>query len=89
MISLKIYTAGKTARSLLAINNIKKLVSDLPANSFKIDIVDLLINPELASIDGIIAIPTTVRTDCDPIKKVVGDLSNFESARLALDIYVI
>ena len=86
MISLKLYIVGQTARSLLALNNIKKLTVDLPANSFKIDIIDLLINPEFASVDGIIAVPTTVRTDCHPIKKVIGDLSNLESARLALDI---
>ena len=48
--------------------------------------IDLLEHPELASINGIIAIPTTVRSDCEPIKKVIGDLSNLESARLALDI---
>ncbi|MES2547704.1 MAG: circadian clock KaiB family protein [Pseudomonadota bacterium] len=87
MISLKLYIAGQTARSILALNNIKKLTLDLPANAYQIDIVDLLKNPELASIDAIIAIPTTVRTDSEPTIKVVGDLSNLESARLALNIY--
>ncbi len=87
MISLKLYIAGQTARSILALNNIKKLTLDLPANAYQIDIVDLLKNPELASIDAIIAIPTTVRTDSEPTIKVVGDLFNLESARLALNIY--
>jgi circadian clock protein KaiB len=87
LIFLKLYIAGQTARSMLALNNIKKLIVDLPANSYQIDIIDLLENPELASIDAIIAIPTTVRTDSSPSRKVVGDLSNLESARLALNIY--
>ena len=87
MISLKLYIAGQTARSILALNNIKKLTQDLAADSYQIDVVDLLENSELASIDAIIAIPTTVRTDSHPTIKVVGDLSNQESARLALNIY--
>lgn len=87
LITLKLYVAGQTARSILALGNIKKLTANLPVNSYQIDTVDLLINPELASIDAIIAIPTTVRTDCTPLRKVIGDLSNLESARLALDIY--
>ena len=86
MIMLKQYVAGKTARSLLALNNIKKLTATLHASAFEIEVIDLLEHPELASINGIIAIPTTVRSDCEPIKKVIGDLSNLESARLALDI---
>lgn len=86
MIILKQYVAGKTARSMLALNNIKKLTSELPENSYKIEIIDLYEKPELASVDAIIAIPTTVRADCNPIKKVIGDLTNLESARLALNI---
>lgn len=86
MILLKQYIAGKSARSLLALSNIKKLTSLLPTDAYRIEVIDLLESPELASENRIIAIPTTVRTDCDPVRKVVGDLSQLESARLALDI---
>lgn len=86
MISLKLYIAGQTARSMLALNNIKKLTAGLSQDDYEIKVINLLENPELASADGIIAIPTTVRADCTPIRKVIGDLSNLEAARLALDI---
>lgn len=86
MIILKQYIAGKTARSLLALNNIKKLTKNLSADSYDIEIIDLLEHPELASVNGIIAIPTTVRADCVPVKKVIGDLSDLELTRLTLDI---
>ena len=87
MILLKQYVAGKTARSLLALTNVKKLTANLPESTFEIEIIDLLQHPELASVNGIIALPTTVRVDCEPVKKVIGDLSNLEVARLALDIF--
>lgn len=87
MITLRLYIAGQTARSMLAQSNIKKLTAHLPSNSYALETIDLLQDPDLASKDLIIAIPTTVRTDILPIKKVIGDLSNLESARLALDIY--
>lgn len=88
MIVLKQYIAGKSARSLLALSNIKKLTSLLSANDYTIEVIDLLEYPELASENHIIAIPTTVRVDCNPVKKVIGDLSQLESARLALDISI-
>ena len=87
MILLKQYVAGKTARSLLALANVKKLTASLPESTFEIEIIDLFEHPELASVNGIIALPTTVRADCRPVKKVIGDLSNLELARLALDIF--
>jgi circadian clock protein KaiB len=86
LISLKLYIAGQTARSMLALNNIKKLTAELSENDYEIKIINLLETPELASVDAIIAIPTTVRIDCTPVRKVIGDLSNLEAARLALDI---
>lgn len=87
MIHLRLYIAGHTGRSMLAQSNIKKLLSHLSSESYTVETIDLLENSALASKHHIIAIPTTVRTDVAPIKKVIGDLSDLESARIALDIY--
>lgn len=82
---LRLYIAGQSPKSLAAFANLKKLCEQhLVSDTYKIEIVDLIQNPHLAESDQIIAIPTLVRLMPEPIKKVIGDLSNTAKVLLSL-----
>jgi circadian clock protein KaiB len=83
---LRLYVAGKTAKSVAAIDNLKKLCDEHLPGKYQIEIVDLLVHPQLAQGDQIIAIPTLVRKLPNPIRKVIGDLSNVERALVGLQL---
>ncbi|MFA7387443.1 MAG: circadian clock KaiB family protein [Thiohalobacteraceae bacterium] len=83
---LRLYVAGKTARSITAFANLKRICDEHLEGSYRIEIIDLLENPQLAAGDQIIAIPTLVRALPPPIKKIIGDLSNTERVLVGLDI---
>ena len=73
---LRLYTAGQTPKSLAAIRNLKRICETHLAGRYHIEVVDLLANPRLAKDDQIVAIPTLVRKLPDPLRKIVGDLSD-------------
>jgi circadian clock protein KaiB len=83
---LKLYVAGQTKKSLAAFANLKKICEDHLCGKYKIEIIDLLENPQLAKGDQILAIPTLVRKLPEPIKKIIGDLSNTERVLVGLDL---
>ena len=83
---LKLYVAGKTARSVAALENLKNLCETHLAGRYSIEIVDLLVNPQLAAGDQILAVPTLVRKFPEPIRKIIGDLSNEERVLVGLDV---
>ena len=83
---LRLYVAGQTPKSLAALANLKKLCEGHLANRYRIEIIDLLREPQLAEGDQIIAVPTLVRKLPQPIKKIIGDLSNEERALVGLDL---
>jgi circadian clock protein KaiB len=83
---LRLYVAGKTAKSVAAIDNLKKLCEEHLAGKYTIEVVDLLVHPQLAQGDQIVAIPTLVRKLPNPIRKVIGDLSNVERALVGLQL---
>jgi circadian clock protein KaiB len=83
---LRLYVAGKTAKSVLAFSNIQKLCEEHLAGIYSIEVIDLLKNPQLARGDQIIATPTLVRKLPYPIKKILGDLSNSEKTLVGLDL---
>jgi circadian clock protein KaiB len=83
---LKLYVAGQTPKSVTALNNIQKYCEEHLNGQYKIEIVDLLKNPQLAEGDQILAIPTLVRKVPVPIRKIIGDLSNEEKVLVGLDI---
>lgn len=83
---LRLYVAGQTTKSLQAFANLKKLCDEHLAGRYRIEVVDLLDNPQLAKGDQIFAIPTLVRKLPTPIKKIIGDLSNTERVLVGLDI---
>jgi len=83
---LRLYVAGQTPNSIAAIANLKKICEDQLKGKYRIEVIDLLKNPQLAKGDQIVAIPTLVRRLPPPVKKIVGNLSKTERALVGLDI---
>ncbi|HXF18613.1 MAG TPA: circadian clock KaiB family protein [Burkholderiales bacterium] len=83
---LRLYVAGKTAKSQAALQNLQKLCEENLPGKYRIEVVDLLVYPQLAQGDQIIAIPTLVRKLPEPIRKVIGDLSNAERTLVGLQL---
>src|SRR5512143_3524927 len=83
---LRLYVAGQTPKSLLAFANLKKICEEHLAGQYRIEVIDLVEDPQLAKGDQIFAIPTLVRKLPQPLKKIIGDLSNTERVLVGLDI---
>jgi circadian clock protein KaiB len=83
---LRLYTAGQTPKSLAAIKNLKRVCEEHFAGRYEIEIVDLLKNPRLAKDDQIVAIPTLVRKLPEPVRKIIGDLSDTERTLVGLQL---
>lgn len=83
---LRLYVAGQTPKSITALSNLKRYCEEYLKGRYKIEIIDLLKNPQLAEGDQILAIPTLVRKVPVPIRKIIGDLSNEERVLVGLDI---
>ena len=83
---LRLYIAGKTPKSVTALTNLKKYCETHLKGLYRIEVVDLLIHPQLAEGVQIFAIPTLVRKVPQPIRKIIGDLSNEEKVLVGLDI---
>ena len=83
---LKLYVAGQTPKSLAAIDNLKRLCETHLAGRYEIEVIDLLLNPTLAAGDQILAVPTLVRKVPEPIRKIIGDLSNEGKVLVGLDV---
>lgn len=83
---LRLYVAGKTQKSVAALNNLKKYCQEHLVDQYTIEVIDLLENPQLAEGDQILAIPTLVKKVPEPVRKIIGDLSNKEKVLVGLDI---
>jgi circadian clock protein KaiB len=83
---LRLYVAGKTAKSVTALQNLRKYCETHLAGQYHIEVIDLLVQPQLAEGDQIFAIPTLVRKVPEPIRKIIGDLSNEEKVLVGLNI---
>jgi circadian clock protein KaiB len=83
---LRLYVAGQTAKSVAAFNNLKSLCEEHLAGKYEIEVVDLLEDHQLARGDQIVAIPTLVRKLPEPIRKIIGDLSNTERVLVGLQL---
>jgi circadian clock protein KaiB len=83
---LRLYVAGQTPKCVRAFENLKRICEEYLAGRYHIEMVDLLQNPQLARGDQILAIPTLVRRLPEPIKKIIGDLSNTERVLVGLDL---
>ena len=83
---LRLYVAGQTAKSVAAFDNLKRICEEHLAGKYQIEVIDLLVHPQLARGDQIVAIPTLVRKLPQPVRKIVGDLSNTERALVGLQL---
>jgi len=84
---LRLYVAGQTTKSIAAIANLKRICETHLAGQYRIDVIDLRLTPQLAAGDQILAIPTLVRRLPEPIKKIIGDLSNESRVLVGLDVH--
>ena len=83
---LRLYVAGQTPKCLTAFANLKKICEEHLAGEYEIEIIDLMEQPQLAAGDQILAIPTLVRKLPEPVRKIIGDLSNTERVLVGLDL---
>ena len=83
---LRLYIAGNTPKSVTALHNLKRYCEENLKDQYKIEVIDLLIHPQLAAGDQILAVPTLVRKVPVPIRKIIGDLSNEEKVLVGLNI---
>jgi len=83
---LRLYVAGKTQKSVTALNNLKQYCEEHLKGEYVIEVIDLLEQPQLAEGDQILAIPTLVKKVPEPVRKIIGDLSNQEKVLVGLDI---
>jgi circadian clock protein KaiB len=84
--NLRLYVAGQTPKSLAAIANLQKICEENLAGRYRIEVIDLVVSPQLAAGDQIVAIPTLVRRLPPPLKRMIGDLSNSEKVIVGLDL---
>jgi circadian clock protein KaiB len=84
--TLRLYIAGQSLKCITAVRNLNRFCEEHLAGRYRIEIVDLLENPRLARDDQILAIPTLVRKLPEPLRKIVGDLSNSERMLVGFDL---
>jgi len=83
---LRMYIAGQTPRAITAFNNLKSICEEQLKGNYKIEVIDILQNPQLGREHQILAIPTLVRKLPVPVRRIIGDLSNTERVLVGLDL---
>jgi circadian clock protein KaiB len=83
---LRLYVAGQTPKSIAAFSNLKRVCEEHLAGKYRLEVIDLIKNPQLAQGDQIVAIPTLVRKLPEPVRKIIGDLSNTERVLVGLQL---
>ena len=86
LFDLRLYVAGQTPKAIRAFANLRKICEEHLAGRYRIEVIDLLDDPQLGRGDQILALPTLVRRLPEPIKKIIGDLSNTDRVLVGLDI---
>ena len=86
MYDLRLYVAGQSPRSVRALDNLRKVCDEHLAGRYRVEVIDLLVNPALARGDEIIAVPTLVRKLPEPIRKIIGDLSDTDKVLVGLQV---
>ena len=85
---LRLYVAGQTPKCIRAFTNLKRICEEYLTNRYRIEMIDLMENPTLARGDQILAVPTLVRRMPEPVKKIIGDLSNTQRVLAGLDVSI-
>jgi circadian clock protein KaiB len=86
VLELRLYVAGQTPKSLVALTNLKKICEQHLDGRYRLRVIDLVKTPQLAHDDQILAIPTLVRSLPTPIRKIIGDLSDAQRVLVGLDV---
>jgi circadian clock protein KaiB len=86
VIELRLYIAGQTRKSIAALTNLRRICEEHLAGRYRVEVIDLLENPDRARHDQILAIPTLVRRLPEPIRRIIGDLSNSERVLVGLEV---
>jgi circadian clock protein KaiB len=86
VIELRLYIAGQTRKSIAALTNLRRICDEHLAGRYRVEIIDLMENPQQAQHDQIVAIPTLVRRLPEPIRRIIGDLSNSERVLVGLEV---
>ena len=86
VVELRLYVAGQTPKSLAALANLKKICTEHLDGQYKLHVIDLIKTPQLAQNDQILAIPTLVRKLPEPIRKIIGDLSDRNRVLVGLNL---
>jgi circadian clock protein KaiB len=84
--NLRLYVAGQTPKSITALANLKMICEEHLAGRYQIEVIDILEHPQLAAGDQILAVPTLVRRLPEPLKRIIGNLSNMERVLVGLDL---
>jgi circadian clock protein KaiB len=84
--NLRLYVAGQTPKSITALANLNKICEEHLVGRYQIEVIDLLEHPQLAAGDQILAVPTLVRRLPEPLKRIIGNLSNMERVLVGLDL---
>lgn len=83
---LRLYVAGQTPKALTAFANLKRICNEHLGGNYRIEVIDLIQDPRLAAGDQILAVPTLVRKLPQPVRKIIGDLSDTERVLIGLDL---
>ncbi len=83
---LRLYVAGQSPRSVRAIDNLRRVCDEHLAGRYRVEVIDLLVDPALARGDEIVAVPTLVRRLPDPVRKIIGDLSDTDKVLVGLQL---
>ena len=86
VIELRLYIAGQTRKSIAALTNLRRICEEHLAGRYRVEVIDLMENPQQAQRDQIVAIPTLVRRLPEPIRRIIGDLSNSERVLVGLEV---
>jgi circadian clock protein KaiB len=86
VIELRLYIAGQTRKSITALTNLRRICEEHLAGRYRVEVIDLMENPQQAQHDQIVAIPTLVRRLPEPIRRIIGDLSNSERVLVGLEV---
>lgn len=84
--NLRLYIAGQTPKSVAALANLRRICDEHMNGRYEVEVIDLMESPHLAQKDQIVAIPTLVRQLPEPLKRIIGDLSNTERVLIGLDL---
>lgn len=86
VVELRLYIAGQTRKSIAALTNLRRICEEHLAGRYQVEVIDLMENPQQAQHDQIVAIPTLVRRLPEPIRRIIGDLSNSERVLVGLEV---